>query len=274
MKKHRWFRAFLVVSSFILAIVSCPPSVAASPVFEEAENDKIDFLLATGLPLTFLEQRSSIEIDTLYDISQTYTLQYSVEQQYYYENDFIPHGTIPEADMVLSISKLEAHSPGSPSRLTSVLIYIDYTWTKDHPTVRKQDAITVNWDSSLLQFAEGSFNSADYEESCNSSYVTTTNAQTNPSHLNLAGLGYYAQLRPGSSEENVILKGSASFTLNAKSSIYVGNSYLTQITVEYTHDKAPFLGSISLSYNGLGVSVSTGVLQDSVAKGITVRYAL
>ncbi|MDE6260599.1 MAG: hypothetical protein K2M42_07020 [Oscillospiraceae bacterium] len=280
MKKKK----ILLMLTFIWLFVLCFPSACAAESMDDlqvySQDTKVEFLINAGIPGDFLNLRSTDDINTLYDLAQTHTLQYAVEQGSYSDfeggNSFF--GTIPESDMILSVHKIETQTPplpGTRSRIDSILIYVDYAWTYGHPAVCNEDSITVNWDSSLFQFVGGTFSSADYWSVGGEGGIKqTVNSQENPARLNQGGLGYFAMLSNTHALGGPVqCSGSAGFLLEAKSTIYVGSSRRTSINVEYTHNKNPLPGSISLSYNGIGVSVNPGVLQDSVAKPIRIEYS-
>lgn len=262
--------------SFLLALVLffsvCLSSASAcfeSPQPETSQNSIIEFLADAGLPPEFLAARSDGELDALYDLAQTYTLHYSSPK-----DEGMTFGTIPDSDMVLYphfISACSPKLPGKRSELTLVVVYVDYAWRAGHPLVHREDAISVNWQSDLFQFMPDQFNSTDYVKCLDTEY--SYNIQHNPAKLGLGGLGYYADLMyrpPNVVSGSLQYRGSASFALEPKRTIYAETGNKSQITVEYVHHKNP-VGSISFSYNG--VSITPGVLQDSVGKAINIDYS-
>ena len=280
MKKSVKMLCFVLILCLSLSCISCKGfSVSAEPF---GQNDKIDNLVENGIPREFLLKRSVEEIDLLYDMAQEYVLEYKSEQELYDDNQIATYGTINENHMTLTVSKVEAHSPplpGSPSRLDSVAVFVDYIWVDGRPLIKHEDAITVNWDSSVFLFVPDSFNSYDRIEVRSDQiidYSQDFNVQANPAHLSQGGLGYYANLMftlGNDLDDYLVRSGSASFMLEPRSTIYVGSDLSTSIAVEYTHDKNPVGLGVTLEYHGFGVTVSAALLQDSVAKAMTVTYS-
>lgn len=268
----------LVASISILFVACMTPSSADSFDFVEQEgtqNSQTEFLVAAGIPLEFLEMRSADELDTLYDLAQTHTLHYSS-----CEDEAMTFGTIPDTDMFLYpyfITACSPELPGTRSELDLVLVYVDYAWSAGHPFIHREDAISVNWDSNLFQFVPNQFSSVDYVLLPNNEKISY-NSQINPAKLNLGGLGYFADLSyvlPNAVLNHSQYCGSASFAVEPKYTIYAGTGNKTQITIQYVHDKNPSpIGGISFSYNGVGISISSGAFQDSVAKAISIDYSL
>lgn len=249
-----------------------------------AQDEQIKCLIDAGVSQDYLSRRTSHEIDVLFELAQTHTLRYFAIDVPYAESDSSVLGTIPTTDMVFRVEGMQAEKPalpGSPSILTDVLITIEYNWYLAHPMVQKEDAIAVNWDSSLFILADNTFHSADYRYLPMSSVTMTLNEHSNPADIIQGGLGYYANLYniPTNPTMPIVFSGNASFLLKARTTLYSSNTYpsnvkYTQIGAKYTHDKNPVGLGLSFSYDGFGISVSPGPLQDTVGGSCQIKYSM
>lgn len=261
---------------FSLTSTACASS-DKSHIYNQA--NQIDYLINAGLPQTYLERRTPNEINTLFELAQTHTLQHFSMSTSYFEDDTSPFGTIPVSDMAFNVDGIAAIKPSlsnEPSYLTSVFVTIDYQWNSGHPFIRAEDAITVNWDSSLFQFTEGTFYSEDYHHM--GSGEVPVNSQTRPATLNLGGLGYYAQLT-NTSPNPVLYRGNAGFILQAKENMYSEDEYPSNvkrslITAVYTHNKNPLGIGLSFLCKDFSVSVSSGSIQDSAGDSFSITYSM
>lgn len=244
-----------------------------------AQVDQIAYLINVGMPQSYLERRTPHEIDSLFALAQAHTLQHFSVSVPYFEDAPSAFGTIPAADMMFNIdgvAAIEPPLPNRPSRLTSVLVTIDYRWSSGHPLVRAEDAIAVNWDSSLFQFVNGTFNSTDYH--LMGSTNAPVNAQTRPAIIEQGGLGYYASLF-NTSPNPIVYSGNASFMVEAKRNIYAEEDYpynkeRTLIGATYTHNESPLGIGLSFSINGGGISVSPGSLRSEAGDACSIIYSM
>lgn len=268
-------KGIMSISAFFLVLMLCVPSYAES--YKESDRGYQEkALLDVGMTQAFLDFRTDEEINELYSLIQENEIHYEEETEYMNSGEPIsPFGTIPREDMSIRISMVFflGSNVNGRSRIESILTFVDYAWSEGHPQITKTDGITVNWDNSLFQMEPGSFRSVDYWQYPGETKVAT-NQQVDPQKLNQGGLGYEAELCP---LEGVILSGSAQFMLETKKTIYYnenGNTNSDTINVEYVHNKnaLPFQ-SISFSYNGFGVVVNPGILQDSVGVNEVVEYS-
>lgn len=270
--------AFLVSLCLILSLTSTACASSDQSLVSN-QVDQIEYLINAGVPQSYLERRTPHEINTLFELAQTHTLQHFSMSTSYFEGDTSPFGTIPVSDMTFNVDGVAAIRPplpNQPSYLTSVLVTIDYQWNSGHPFVRAEDAITVNWDSSLFQFVEGTFNSVDYHHM--GSGEAPVNSQTRPATIDQGGLGYYALLT-NTSPNPVLYRGNAGFLLSAKENLYSINDYPSNIkrsliAAVYTHNKNPLGLGLSFSHSGVGISVSPGSLQDSAGASYSIQYSV
>lgn len=243
------------------------------------QGTQIEYLISVGVPQSYLERRTPDEISFLFELAQTHTLQHFSVSTSYCENDYATFGTIPTSDMTFTVDCVAAFSlslPNQPSRLDCVAVTIDYRWHSGHPLVRFEDAITVEWDSTLFQFNGDAFNSVDYHHM--GSGPAPVNRQFRPAKLSQGGLGYYANLF-NTSTNPVLYSGSASFLLDARENMYATSEYPSNmkrslVTAEYTHNKNPLGIGLSFSDNGFNISVAPGALQDSAGASCPITYSV
>lgn len=280
-KENKMKKLISIFLTIILAF-SCITNASAE-TSEITTQDKLEQLIAQGIPETFFENKEDSDISELYDMLAGKTFRFlgteEIELSETTDNKSVStYGIILESDMLLSISKVEiVHRDTATNKfiVDSVLVYVDYEWFDGKPIINKTDGISVNWDSSLFAFKQNSFSSKDYKKIFGSSSWLEWMSTNNPETLNQGGLGYSAVLASSVMGHGTITaqKGHASFILLPKSRIYSGSQRATSINVEYVHNKDLF-NTINFSYNGLGVSVSLSGLKDSVAKSVNYYYAV
>lgn len=171
----------------------------------------------------------------------------------------------------------------SSKRILSILVFTEYKWKQARPSVRKTDAIAVNWDREIFEFQENSFES--YDESGDFSgdtnkitNVTTHNHTNRPTEIQQGGLGYYIPLVEGNTEWfGATASGYSSFILKPKITMYTGarnvNSKPTTINAQITHKKSILSPNFSFSVLNFGVSIATdGVNYDETSASSTIYY--
>lgn len=246
------------------------PSFALSSAF----NTEVAFLQEYGIPSKLLDSADYDEIHNWYVYAQSGRLYYegmTTISLYSDEGDSTILGTIPRADMDMTIATLLFLNKNSSIDFVSFVI--DYKWADGHPSIRKTDGVTVNWDPSLFYMEPNSFESVD---NCyfNGKLFKSFSFE-DPTHLDQGGLGYSVKLfdTPGTVFS---FEGTAQFNLMPRSDLYVykdNNKYSTSINIEYAHDKTPYVGSINFSSNsGKGVSMSLPVSADTVAHNKIIDY--
>ena len=285
-------KLFRKTFSVVLAIAMLFSVPTLADAGEFTREEKLDYLVSSGIPLAFFENKEDAEIDNIvaslygkdirYMGSETVSMSETVDF-----SGVSPAGVIPESDMKLIISKVSEvvyDSNKDMYRIKEIYVYVDYIWTSGKPFWQWSDGITVNWDASVFTFKSGSFRANDYKLLVSTQNWENTTSLSNPFALAQGGLGYYAKLTfsetvLGTTVSALQHKGSASFTLLPKQSpmylktAYTTDTYSTAINVEYLHVKNPGIFSVSFSYNGFGVSASVPLTSDSVAKSTTYYYS-
>lgn len=162
--------------------------------------------------------------------------------------------------------------------INCVSIMVTYEWTI-LPSYRKKDAIIVNWDSSVLTFASGSFYQFDTrvigpeDESRSENTVIEF-----PTEINQGGLGYEFSLKAESMFCTGIL-GYARFILEpAQSPMYPVDENIessrrsTAVHAQYCHNWKAFNASIGFSKSGPSVSFASENRTDKMTSSCNVRF--
>lgn len=262
------------ICSLVLSVCMITSLIFPSAALSPTTDTEITFLQNYGIPNKLLQSVSDEVIHDLYVHAQSDALRYGGTTTTFLhtsEEDKTVYGTIPSADMSLTISPVIVLKYNSTA-IDYILFMIDYDWADGHPTMRKTDGVTVNWNSNLFYMQPDSFESIDY---CNLDGKFTYEASLDdPSLLEQGGLGYSVNLR------NAVgtiysYNGTATFCLGTQKTLYYdenGGNYSTSINITYAHDRTPIVGSINFSKNGGGVSMSLPSLSDSVSKNIIIKY--
>lgn len=266
-----------IVFVLALSMLSTISVSAASTSTNVNTHEKIEYLISQGVSEEFLEDRDAHQIDELYGMLYGETINFlgtttsSLSETLYSPNTSVL-GLIPESDMLLKITACEiirGNGDGSRNKITGILVFVDYEWFGSHPFVNKEDKVCVNWESSLLTFKGDSFCSADYKKSLGSGEWVKKYSGNYPAEVNQGGLGYNVQLEIGHFGQ----KGTAYFTLLPKFPIYEGNSRITDINVQYVHNR-DLISSLSFSKAGVGIRVNFTNNSDSTTDTANPKYSV
>lgn len=270
--------------SISLLLVILLSSVFISYADEVTVEDQRQYLLDQGLPAGLIDFREDAEIYEMYSAMVDRSVKYlGTELISMTENlemgDIVPFGIIPEEDMTLAITTVADTTYDSTRKLDKVnklYVYIDFIWQEDHPSIRKEDAIAVNWDYSVFTLKEDSFVARDYRKNQLGGSWVNWKTYTSPARADQGGLGYITTL---SSDTTGIkakqIKGSAQFELLPKNSpIYLkSGESVTSLNVQYTHNKNLLPFSVGFqSSSGFGITISLTGSKDSVAKTVNFYY--
>ena len=281
------------IVSLLLAFAMALSLTLGVSAREVSIKDMVNYLVDSGLPESFVTNRTDEEIVKMYfamydqDIvflgTETVTMtEYLPSTESLSTGTEATRGVIPESDMTFSITKIANVSYDSTlhlDRINEMYVYVDYEWAVGHPFFTWTDGITVNWDPGVFTFKANSFAAYDYKNTLSSGWITTQTL-TSPTELDQGGLGYvvgmaYSEVVMGNTVGALQHKGSAYFTLlPTNSPMYLkNNSSVTAINAMYLHNKNPLGASISFTHtSGFGISVSVPGLSDSVAKAVNVYY--
>lgn len=158
--------------------------------------------------------------------------------------------------------------------ITGVLVSVSWEWIGSKPTVRKQDAIAINWDSSVFNYVADSFYAQSFYKQSGTSNWLQYKEWTNLSEAVQGGVGFFTQLAY-STQHVYNNKGAAAFVIQPNSSMIEGSAYSSSINYNYVHDRTPLVnGSIGFGIQGASVSIKASSLtSDSTATTANVSYS-
>lgn len=134
-------KLFRKTFSVVLAIAMLFSVPTLADAGEFTREEKLDYLVSSGIPLAFFENKEDAEIDNIFaslygkDIrymgSETVSMSETVDF-----SGVSPAGVIPESDMKLIISKVSEvvyDSNKDMYRIKEIYVYVDYIWTSGKP---------------------------------------------------------------------------------------------------------------------------------------------
>lgn len=259
---------FSVVLSLVLISLSVVPAYASESSY--------DLLLKNGFSQSFLESVPNEMIEKIAsqlsnDVEITNIYKKTI---YLYEDnssEIQPRGAISEASLALEIDAVEICRKDTDI-IAGVLVAISWDWAGTKPFQRWQDALTVNWDAALFSFSEDSFYSVDSGKSEEEDEWIAEFEYTRATHHAQGGLGFYSRM-------SAVYKrtaGAAMFLLLPKISMVSGSSQVTDINVNYVHDRS-FLFPLSIGFNTVGFHVGFDINRnsyDEAADSANFRYSL
>ena len=234
----------LLISLTIVPICGVSASNVQLTVEEMAE-----YLIENGIPAEILDNKhdSYIEMmyEKLYNIEFIYGGTATAELNENSPSDADVMGVIPEDELTFNVTKVSNtyyDASVGIDRVNEVYVFIDCEWISGHPAVRKEDAVTVNWDPSVFTYKANSFTSIDYKLLVSTMNWVETGVSSRPAHSSQGSIGYYTDL---AYSENVMgqvvnavqCRGEASLTLIPADPLYLTSGYsVTSINCEYVHD--------------------------------------
>lgn len=257
-------KSMSMLLTFCLLITACPLQVMATPSID-------DQLISRGYPSELIEMMSEEEKEDLiaedcyYDCANTYNYDENGELiniTNFDENAIMPYGQIKKTHLSLSITT-------SKSGKNTVLTF-NYSW-KTLPVNRYQDPMCLAWDSSVFSYKSGSFKKVDKysyvigDGSNGKVYTATHSSEAAYAKGSFNQITWYADLK-GYTANVIKLYGYGKLTLVPKKT---GKS--TQVFGHYVHDRA-LMGSLSLSYNGVGASFSVSGSSSYDELGIDISF--
>lgn len=269
------------VISLLLAF--CLSVLLASPAFA-TQSQEDELLLEIGF--------SREEINALNEKEKEYICSFAQENDVGYagmstitlsetnEDGNQTYGLIDSTVMNLNIINLTVRG-GTDAEgkiiVKRVNVIISYEWFNSHPAVKKEDAISVNWDNRVFSYY--SFENTDYycmyKDEDGDPVWTSRGSVNTPYTLSQGGLGYYTTLRNPfiGGVDLQGLNGIASVMLEPAFPMYEGTGYSSAVNVVYVHDKNPLeVVDLSFEVDGVTISIQEGLLSDSVAASTLIRY--
>lgn len=264
----------LALALSMLSTISVSAAVTPSNV---DTHDEIEYLISQGVSKEFLKDRDAHQIDELYGMLYGETINFlgtttSSLSETFYPSNTSTLGLIPESDMLLKLTACEVirdNGDGSRNRVSVILVFVDYEWIGSHPFVNKEDKVCINWESNLFTYKADTFESVGYTKSLGSGEWVEKYSGNYPAEVNQGGLGYNVQLEMGHFGQ----KGTAHFSLLPKFPIYEGNSRITDINVQYVHNR-DLISSLSFSKAGVGIRINFTNNSDSTTDSANLKYSI
>lgn len=281
-----------LMSCILVVALLCGCTITSFGMYEEisesvSSEEMKTFLISHDYPSDYLDSLILPQLENLYHLA--------VEKNAYFysrstscsgatsqngDGTVVPTGNIPSDELYLSVTM--SYTPISYNGATyygEMFMTVDYEW-KELPMIRGIDAITVNWDSSLLVYGgDDSFTAYDYMENPYNNNWEVWKKWDKPKATNQGGLGIDTYIDSGANINSewvsaAGLKGSVHFSLLPKTSLSmkINPESVTAVSADYTHNKNPLGFGLSFAFYGVSVSVAPGVLQDSISATDTIRY--
>ncbi len=266
MKKLKSFFIFCLVLTILFTnTISC-----------FAYETDYDFLLNRGFSKDFLD---SLTDEMLYrmrnGIGNDEVASINTETVYLLENTSAnpqARGTISEDSLELNISATTICKQNT-STITRVLLTVTWEWGLSKPLIKKDDAISVNWNSDVFYFHANVFYSVDLYKTYEAEEWKILNEYTAPQELNQGGLGFLTKLSDWGNYTPMYVGGQAIFFLNPTEPMYEGNTHGTGINVNYVHNRSILPMSINFVYKGFGIEIEPSRNAfDSIAKACNIEF--
>lgn len=197
----RAFR-FILAAQILLAAIGLPRLARTAEGTTDTERYPVEemkaFLLSRDYPSDYLDALIPPQIAVLYETARD-------KDAYFY--DFMPakashantrRGEIPadELDVTAAVSYCPIQADGA-AYVGEFLVSVCYNWEK-LPVIRGRDTITVNWDSSVLNYGgDQSFTAYDYFRHPGTNQWETYKTWTQPNALEQGSLGIDTDLDSG-----------------------------------------------------------------------------
>lgn len=247
-----------------------------NPVF--AISSPYDELKKKGIPTEYLDSLTDTMLYViLKQIGNNDLKNISISECFLKEDsanntDLQPYTGISQDSMSLQILAADI-CPKGTTRVSKVLVTINWEWQKGRPSIRLNDPISVNWDSSIFSLESESFYSQDKVRLTGSGdYWGIIKEYTRPAESNQGSLGYYTKLTrdPNVSTDN---GGGTIFILVPRFTIYSGQTHVTDINVNYTHNKNLLIPTPGFSTSGPTISTTLLHLCDKASATYNYRYS-
>lgn len=251
-----------------------------------------DSLIRKGMPEKYFSYTTDEEIRDLYNAHLN-------EEEIFVEHeelslnessgDISLYGSISETMLTIDLYRvynITYISNSGEYRIDNIQITVDYTWNT-LPVIMREDAVSVNWDSSVFVYKAGSFSLAEYFNYYSGETMEDKTAKyktlTNPDTAVQGGIGFSIDLYTvylGNSTFSSVYEcyGHAAFTIlptqtpmyRKRPSDSVYNT--TSVNLNYTHNRTPIGGSVSFTVAGFGVSINAPSLSDSTSRTVNIQY--
>ena len=174
---------------------------------------------------------------------------------------------LPESDMTLELLTVPVttYIDDDCYKINCINVWIRYNWADNEPTIARSDAVSVNWKASDFMFDGDTFQADMFCKLNSGGSEFKYRTLTNPAKSNDGGLGWYHEFPVD--ELGYGSRAVVAFELDSIGGAKYKYNYYSEedyddgcpISVEYAHDGTPGLGSLSLGYSGVGISITPGV---------------
>ncbi len=262
-------RMISLLLSIVMCISLCTTAYAGSTESQDAA--KISFILEKcDFPREILMTLDSDIINAIYEEALIHYIQYeSYQSSQYDEKVGDLTRTVSDGSFTLNTLVFAVYSSDRVTFLYYA-VYTQYEWTTK-PSYHMTDAITVNWNSSLLAYQSGSFYYTPYYKlpSATSWNTDSSNSTTIPDNLLQGGLGLTFHFYGSQLANYFIYKGTAFLKLVKVSPSSSGNT--TTINSNYGHTVSTTgATSISIGTSGVNVTITCSTTYQNAASSSTV----
>lgn len=270
MNKNKIFTS-IIISLILCASLSLPVFASNSSSSVITRMEKEDFLKGMGVEQEYLELVDDEKINSMYEKYYQNSLngmKYEWAGYEVFEKDIVDDQSTQERD--ISNSKLQLTvgymNQLSGTNIQNVIMEVGYRWLIA-PQVRGEDAIAINWESSVLQ-ADGFY--AEMGGDYNGSYVSFLYTET-PKEKGAGGIGWMVPLsdgrHPGELASN--LRGGGSIHMYPTRPIKTTDNVACEFNMKYVHTYASV--GVGFSLSGMSVSINPNGASDSLTSWGTWR---
>lgn len=239
------------------------------------ENKK-EYLMTLGIPKEYFEYVSEEKISSMFDRYSKQTRSsndviyqwshYIVEEKDMQDSNAKTRDTISTSKLQLTVGYMNELDATNASSVKGVVAEVYFKWLSG-PQMRSEDALTLNWSSSVFNcdgmiaevfgYVDGYYAECGYIEQ--------------PAKWGAGGVGWGVPLtapgHPGEIVDN--LQGGANIHLIPVNPITTSSGTQCVLTAEYTHHYLTLTGSVNFDLNGASVSVSPALGQDTLNSSYT-----
>lgn len=257
-------------SKSVLAVVFSIAIICASvlPIYA-ASQSPYEFLRNCGYSEKILNSMSAEMLEEMRNTIGDYEVVEVNESVYYLDEGGAINtlGTISPSLLKITVETSKIKQSGT-NRITICLFSATWEWASKKPAIKREDAVSVNWDSSI--FYQDGFFAQDYGRNSASGNNTIITEYGNPAKSNQGGIGHFTRLSSGYD----YIGGSLLLFLYPTQPMYDASNLeeKTSIHFNYVHDRNLIGKGVSFSLAGLGISIDGNVLTDSISDKASFRF--
>lgn len=261
MKKNQ--KIIAIIMSIIMMF-----SIAIQSFAVETSTDYYEILLNYGYPTDYLDKLTPEVMQEMVElIGNNSVSNVEIKEITFNNTNTNARANIDAENLTLQISTTTI-SPKDTDKISSVMVGVAWEWAKQNPYYRGKDAISVNWDSNIFSFNEGSFYAYDSYKSKEADDWEIFKEYATLSAANQGGIGHWTNLKAFKN----FVGGAMIFLLDPTSPMKSGAKYNTTVNVEYAHAKLPLTG-LSFSYGTVGVGVEWENSCSTMAATSTIKFS-